>query len=70
MFELVIIKGVMVDRLKCQGTGYCVKIAPRLFKLEGEGPAEVQRDRIADIDPDLVTEAEDACPTRAISVDQ
>jgi len=70
MFGPVIIKGVMVDRLKCQGTGYCVKIAPLLFKLEGEGPAEVLPDGIADVEPDLVFEAEDTCPTRAISVDR
>ena len=60
--------GVIVDRVKCQGTGYCVKIAPHLFKLDGPGPVEFDRDLVKDADVDLLHEAEDACPTRAISV--
>ena len=67
MFEPSVIKAVVIDRLKCQGTGYCVKIAPGLFRREGGAPAEVNHGRL-ETDPDLVTEAEDTCPTRAILV--
>jgi ferredoxin len=68
MFEPSVIKAVVIDRLKCQGTGYCVKIAPGLFRLDGGAPAEVNHGRLQETDPDLVTEAEDTCPTRAILV--
>ena len=40
----------------------------RLFRLEGGAPAEVNHGRLQETDPDLVTEAEDTCPTRAILV--
>jgi len=70
MFEPILTKGVMIDRLKCQGTGFCVKIAPGLFKLEGDGPAEVRRNPVEDADVDLAEEAEEACPTRAILVNR
>jgi ferredoxin len=61
-------KRLVVDRVKCQATGYCVKIAPHLFKLEGPGPVEFAQDQAKEGDLELMFEAEDTCPTRAISV--
>lgn len=59
---------VTVDPAKCQATGYCMKIAPAAFKLDGTGPARFEPDRPGDVDKDALIEAEDTCPTRAIKV--
>lgn len=61
-------KKVVIDRVKCQGTGYCVKIAPHLFKLKGAGPVEFAQAQAKEGDLELMFEAADTCPTRAISV--
>ena len=61
---------VAIDRAKCQGTGYCVRIAPRLFELGPEPPVRFRGDELTESDVALVRDAEDACPTRAISVDE
>jgi len=57
-----------VDAAKCQATGYCVRIAPAAFRLEGAGPARFEPEREDDVDAELLAEAEDTCPTRAITV--
>lgn len=57
---------IKVDKDKCIGCGTCVAIAPKTFKLEADGKAEV-------IEPpgdDKVTikEAVDSCPVDAIEL--
>jgi len=58
---------LQIDREICQGTGYCVRIAPELFELENsmhanvliaEAPAEFEEE---------ILEASTLCPTRAIT---
>ena len=61
---------VTVDRAKCQGTGYCVKIAPHLFKLGESPPVRFDEDAVSECDAGRLRDAEDACPTRAISVNE
>jgi ferredoxin len=61
---------VTIDRAKCQGTGYCVKIAPHLFELGESPPARATGCASNEVDAELLLEAEDACPTRAILVDE
>ena len=55
-----------VDPRQCALTGYCVEVAPQLFRL-GDEHAEV---RIASIDDPALREpaieAESLCPTAAI----
>lgn len=55
-----------VNDTRCERTGFCVRLAPDLFALHGDGPAAV----LAHPDPDLelLREAQDLCPTRAISI--
>lgn len=60
---------VTVDRARCQATGYCVKLAPALFRLEGDGPSRFEPERPDAVDLDSLYEAEDTCPTRAIKVE-
>ncbi len=61
---------VTIDRAKCQGTGYCVKLAPHLFQLGASPPVQFHEEVATDADDQLLRDAEDACPTRAISVDE
>ena len=58
-----------IDPLECACTGYCVRVAPAVFGLSGDGPTVV-------LDPhpppdllDSVREAETLCPTHAIRVE-
>lgn len=57
---------VAIDRAECIGSGQCVSVAPRAFRLDEAMKAEV-------IDPegeslDQVLEAAEICPAQAIYV--
>lgn len=57
---------IAIDRAECIGSGQCVAVAPRAFRLDDAMKAEV-------IDPEAETlasvlEAAELCPTRAIYV--
>jgi ferredoxin len=58
---------VKVDRTRCEGTGFCARLAPDHFRLDGSGVARF----LAPEQPDVerIGEAESLCPTRAIVVD-
>lgn len=62
---------VFIDRDRCEGTGYCVQVRDDVFRLDASGTAEV----LAHVDPRVLEvaqqdlrDAEDLCPTGAISV--
>lgn len=59
---------IAIDRAECIGSGNCVAVAPRAFRLDESMKAAV-------IDPDAeplenVIDAAELCPTRAIYVAQ
>lgn len=57
---------IKLDKDKCIGCGTCVAIAPKTFKLEADGKAEViepPRD-----DKATIKEAVDSCPVDAIEL--
>lgn len=55
-----------VDPRQCALTGYCVEVAPELFRL-GDEHAEVLTESIDDPTlRELAIEAESLCPTSAI----
>jgi ferredoxin len=55
-----------VDPRQCALTGYCVEVAPELFRL-GDEYAEVLAESIDDPGSrELAIEAESLCPTAAI----
>lgn len=59
---------VVVDTDRCGGHGLCESIAPEYFEVGGDGLAQVLR---PDIDPDDLTDVEDAvasCPTEALRI--
>jgi len=61
----VVAKLPVVDKEKCIGCGTCVALAPKTFKLDGEGKAEVigsPRD-----DEKAIKEAVESCAVDAIT---
>ena len=66
---------VKVDKQKCIGCGTCVAIAPKSFKLDDDGKAEVtdpagvtEGDLIAGDPEAKVKEAAESCPVGAIQI--
>jgi ferredoxin len=61
---------VFIDHTKCEGTGYCVRIREDIFDLR-DGQAVLrteQGDRLLDAAADDLRDAENLCPSGAISV--
>ena len=56
---------VTVDPLRCGCTGYCVRLAPDVFRLPESGPAEVVIAHPAAGLADSAREAAAVCPTNA-----
>jgi ferredoxin len=62
---------VSVDHDACAGSGFCCKIAPQLFALDDD--EDVARVLLPDVPEELeaaAREAEDACPTTAIVLEE
>ena len=59
---------VIVDPLRCGCTGYCVRLAPAVFRLEPAGPAQVILARPGPELADAAREAASVCPTNAIVI--
>ena len=56
---------VSIDDAACQGTGYCVRVAPDLFELAG-AVVSVKTETVPAHLEDAAREAEVLCPARAI----
>lgn len=71
MTETIVKLHAEVDGASCQGIGYCQRVCESVFRVNAEtGTAEVLVDEITDATTQaLVEEAEQLCPTRAISLD-
>lgn len=59
-----------VDRDECIGCGLCVTICPEVFDLDDEDIAIVIADPIPLEVEGGAKEAEDSCPTDAISIEE
>jgi ferredoxin len=59
---------VAIDEHKCEGTAYCVRIAPGAFRLSADGKAEPLREEYDASEGESLREAEQTCPTSAIRV--
>lgn len=62
---------VYIDHAKCEGTGYCVALQEAVFRLDESGQAELavaQEHSLLTEHRARLTEAENLCPTGAISV--
>ena len=61
---------VFIDRTKCEGTGYCVRIREDVFELrDGQAALGVEQGSpVFETAAADLREAENLCPTGAISV--
>jgi ferredoxin len=60
---------VKVDADKCQGTGYCTMVSPEVFELGEDGLATVLQSEVDESQRELMLEAQNTCPTQAITVE-
>ncbi len=58
-----------VDKDACIGCGLCADICPEVFSLDDDGVAEAIDEDITDDVLDSAREAEEQCPTGAISIE-
>jgi len=61
---------VTVDPLRCGCTGYCVRLAPAVFRLDPVQPARVILVNPEGSTADTAREAAAVCPTNAIVIDE
>ena len=59
---------ITVDPLRCGCTGYCVRLAPAVFRLDPYGPARVMLASPEGELADAAREAASVCPTNAIII--
>lgn len=60
---------VTVDRDRCEGTGFCVRLATEHFELDDQGIARFRAGG-GELNLELAEEVEALCPTNAIRVGQ
>lgn len=58
---------VVVDRDRCEGNAFCVKIAPAVFELDDDEYAVVTADPVPAEQEPLVEQAIADCPRAALS---
>ncbi len=58
---------VVVDHDRCEGNGFCVNIAPKVFQLDDDEYAMVLTDPVPVEQEPLVEQAIEACPRAALS---
>lgn len=59
---------IEIDYAACAGTGMCESFAPEVFRVEDDGSLTVLQDQPAEDLRQAVLDAEESCPTEAISV--
>jgi ferredoxin len=58
---------VIVDRVRCEGHGFCEDVAPRLFRLDDEGELVVQfTGKVPAGEEGRADEAVHVCPVGAL----
>ena len=59
---------VTVDAELCIGTGECVRLAPGAFRIDETHGVSVPLPGADAVDRDVLEEAAESCPTRAITL--
>ena len=61
---------ITVDRDRCVGSAYCLRIAPATFDVGDDGIAVVLDTDVTGAQAAAAREAEADCPSTAISIDE
>jgi ferredoxin len=61
---------ITVDRDRCVGSAYCLRIAPATFNVGDDGIAVVLDADVTGAQAAAAREAEADCPSMAISIDE
>lgn len=61
---------ITVDRDRCVGSAYCLRIAPATFDVGDDGIAVVLDAGVTGAQADAAREAEADCPSMAISIEE
>jgi ferredoxin len=61
---------ITVDRDRCVGSAYCLRIAPATFDVGDDGIAVVLDTGVTGAQAAAAREAEADCPSMAISIDE
>jgi ferredoxin len=59
---------LLLDRSLCEGSGFCLDLAPDLFELQDDGTAAAAVENLSPERTEAAREAEGLCPVRAITV--
>lgn len=59
---------VTVDRIRCEGYGFCEERAAELLRLTEDGVLEVLRDDITEAHEDMARLAVRSCPVAALTL--
>jgi len=57
---------IKIDQEKCIGCGYCVSVAPEVFRLNEENKSEVIAEADLSQFEDKIKESAQGCPVQAI----
>ena len=60
---------VLVDRERCVGSGVCESLAPEVFEVDDDGALVVHKPEPADEELDVVRDAVQQCPARALALE-
>lgn len=60
---------IQVDAARCEGTGFCARVAPHLFVVAPAGTSQVLVEYAPETELEVLQEAEELCPTRAIRIE-
>jgi len=60
---------IKINQETCIGCGFCVSVAPQVFRLNEENKSELIEGADLDQLADKIKEAADGCPVQAIAVE-
>ncbi|MEW1963703.1 ferredoxin [Microbacterium sp. NPDC077644] len=61
---------ILLDRSRCVGLGLCEAVSPDHFEVGDDGALILLREDVADDEIELMEEAVEACPTRALLLER
>jgi len=61
---------IVLDRSRCVGLGLCEAVSPEHFEVGDDGNLTLLREDVSADELDIIEEAVEACPTRALVLER